>query len=74
VGCLEESKGIEVLARAIPLVLAQMPKARFYFAGADHRRTGSNRPWSRDLIRQFGKEHIVFEESGPIGSGCTATW
>jgi len=59
-GRLEESKGIEVLARAIPLVLAQMPRARFYFAGADHRRTGSNQPWSRDLIRQFGKKHIVY--------------
>jgi glycosyltransferase involved in cell wall biosynthesis len=60
VGRLEESKGIDVLARAIPLVLAQMPKAQFYFAGADHRRTGSDQTWSRALIGQFGNEHVVY--------------
>lgn len=35
VGRLERVKGVEVLAAAIPLVLAQVPQARFVFVGAD---------------------------------------
>jgi glycosyltransferase involved in cell wall biosynthesis len=34
VGRLERIKGVEVLARAIPLVLEQVPQARFVFIGA----------------------------------------
>lgn len=34
-GRLERRKGVEVLARAIPLVLSSIPDAQFVFAGAD---------------------------------------
>ena len=64
-GRLEKSKGIEILAQAIPLILKKLPKARFYFAGADYKYDGSQQTWSQYLIKDFGKEHIVYLGSLP---------
>jgi glycogen synthase len=59
-GRLEKSKGIGILAQAIPLVLKKMPKVRFYFAGEDSKYNDGQQTWSQYLIKNFGKEHIVY--------------
>lgn len=48
VGRLERVKGIEVLVRAIPLVLQQVPQVYFVFIGPD-RSTGEGTSWQRRL-------------------------
>ncbi len=59
-GRLEKSKGIEVLAQAIPLILKELPDARFYLAGQDYNRPGSRQTWSQYLTGTFGKERIIY--------------
>lgn len=65
VGRLEKSKGIEVLAQAIPLVLKELPRARFYLAGQDCRRRASRQTWSQYLTEVFGEERIIYLGSIP---------
>ena len=59
-GRLENSKGIEILAQAIPVILKRFPQAKFYFAGQDCKYNDRQQTWSQLLIREFGKEHIVY--------------
>jgi len=59
-GRLEKSKGIEILAHAIALVLRRMPKARFCFAGKDQEYDDCRRSWSRRLTDYFSGEHIIY--------------
>jgi len=59
-GRLEKSKGIEMLAQAIPLILKKLPKVRFYFAGKDYKYNDSQQTWSQYLIKEFDKEHIIY--------------
>ncbi len=59
-GRLEKSKGIEVLAQAIPLVLKELPGAKFYLAGQDHGRGDSRRTWSQYLTEKYGREIIIY--------------
>ena len=59
-GRLERSKGIEILAQAIPLILKKIPKGRFYFAGKDYKYDDGQQTWSQYLIKNFGKEHIIY--------------
>jgi glycosyltransferase involved in cell wall biosynthesis len=60
VGRMEKSKGIEILAQAIPLILKNRPKVRFYFAGEDRPSHDPHQTWSQHLIHHFGQEHIVY--------------
>jgi len=64
-GRLEKSKGIEVLAQAIPLVLKNLPGARFYLAGRDYRYMDSRQTCSQYLIENFGKGTIIYLGSLP---------
>jgi glycosyltransferase involved in cell wall biosynthesis len=48
-GRFEPRKGPDVLVRAVPAVLAQVPEARFVFVGRDG--TGSGAPASADWLR-----------------------
>ena len=59
-GRLEKSKGIEVLAQAIPLILKELPDARFYLAGQDQHRPDSRQTWSQYLTSAYGKERIIY--------------
>ncbi len=59
-GRLEESKGIGILAQAIPLVLKRSPEARFYFAGKDCKCNDSQQTWSQYLIKNFNKADIIY--------------
>ncbi|MCX5786311.1 MAG: glycosyltransferase family 4 protein [Elusimicrobia bacterium] len=64
-GRLEKSKGIEVLAQAIPLVLKELPGARFYLAGRDYKYMDSRQTWSQYLMENFGKGRIIYLGSLP---------
>ncbi len=59
-GRLETSKGIGVLAKAIPLIINKIPEARFYFAGEDYRCNKSQQTWSQLLKKSFYHEHIIY--------------
>ncbi|MCX5794007.1 MAG: glycosyltransferase family 4 protein [Elusimicrobia bacterium] len=59
-GRLEKSKGIEILAHAIALVLRKMPKARFCFAGKDQEYDDRHRSWSQRLMDYFSTEHVIY--------------
>ena len=59
-GRLEKSKGIAVLAQAIPLILKEAPDAKFYLAGQNYKRMNSQQTWSQYLIENFGMERIVY--------------
>ena len=65
-GRLEESKGIEILAQAIPLVLKRFPDAKFYFAGQDRKYKASQQTWSQYLTREFANGQIIY-------LGCLST-
>jgi glycosyltransferase involved in cell wall biosynthesis len=56
VGRLERVKGVEVLARAIPMVVRQLPQARFVFIGED-RPDGQGSTWKKRLA-------LFFQEQG----------
>ncbi|MCC6444209.1 MAG: glycosyltransferase family 4 protein [Armatimonadetes bacterium] len=61
VGRLERLKGVEVLARAVPLVLKEAPAARFVFIG-DDRPDSNGSSWQKrleSLVREFGVEERV---------------
>ena len=58
-GRLEKLKGIETLAQAIPMVLKQSPRTRFYLAGVD-RPYSTQKTWSEHLIESCGRENIVY--------------
>ncbi len=54
VGRLDRTKGIEVLARAIPLVLKRCPNVRFVYVGAD-RPDGQGSTWQNRLSTYFAE-------------------
>lgn len=56
VGRLDRAKGIEILARAIPAVLKEIPAARFVFVGDDcpDRDRGTWRQRLEDYFRELG--------------------
>jgi glycosyltransferase involved in cell wall biosynthesis len=63
VGRLERAKGVEVLAKAIPLVCRQFPNVRFVFIGGDRPRaeTGSHRAYlERTLHDQLAAGQVIF--------------
>ncbi|MCX5793007.1 MAG: glycosyltransferase family 4 protein [Elusimicrobia bacterium] len=64
-GRLEKSKGIEVLAEAIPLILKKLPNTKFYLAGQDRERGDTPQTWSQYLIERFGTERIIYLGSLP---------
>lgn len=68
VGRLERRKGIEDLARAIPLVLKARPEARFVFIGAAEPRHASNEPYDTWLKRELApwKERVEFRGKVPL--------
>ena len=56
VGRIDRVKGVEVLARAIPLVLAQAPETQFVFAGE-----GGHQPCIAELLRaEHVLQHVTF--------------
>jgi glycosyltransferase involved in cell wall biosynthesis len=57
VGRLEQVKGIEVLVKAIPSVLRQIPKARFVFIGAA--RSDQQASYWQEKLKNVGGEHIL---------------
>lgn len=57
VGRLDRTKGIEVLAKAIPGVMKRCPGVRFVYIGAD-RPTGDGGTWQQRL-QKFFKQHDV---------------
>lgn len=59
-GRLERSKGIEVLAQAIPMILRSAPQTKFYLAGKDFQCNGGPMTWSQYLIKLFGNKNIVY--------------
>jgi len=59
-GRLEKSKGIEVLAKAIPLILKEMPNLKFCLAGRDLKCEDGQHTWSQRLIYDFGKERVMY--------------
>jgi glycosyltransferase involved in cell wall biosynthesis len=65
-GRLEESKGIEILAQAIPLVLKRFPGATFYVAGQDRKYKANQHTWSQYLTRELASGQIIY-------LGCLAT-
>lgn len=65
VGRLEELKGMETLARAVPMVFKQFPRTKIYFAGVDFPVAGSHLTWSQYFIQQFGPDRIVYLGSLP---------
>ena len=65
VGRLEELKGMETLARAIPMVLKQFPSTKIHFAGVDFPLAGSHQTWSQYFIQQYGPDRIVYLGSLP---------
>jgi glycogen(starch) synthase len=68
VGRLARVKGVEVLARAIPIVVAQVPEARFVFAGE-----GSAQPRLTDFLRQQGVlDRVTF--LGGVDQATLAAW
>ncbi len=62
VGRLQESKGIGVLAKAIPLVLKEFPETKFYFAGRDSNqsRPNPNETWKEYITRSFSAKNLIF--------------
>lgn len=65
VGRLERVKGIDVLKKAIPLVIADFPRVRFVFIGKDMR-DGNGCSWRDQLAQYFleqgVKNHVEFRE------------
>ncbi len=66
VGRLEESKGIEILADAIPMILRRRPGARFYLAGDDRACNDNRQTWSQWLHTRFGAGAVAY-----VGSRST---
>lgn len=67
-GRLERRKGIENLAKAIPIVCREFPSARFHFVGAvgTHRESGN--PYDQWLAHRLGmfKKHLKFVGKVPL--------
>lgn len=59
-GRLEKLKGIEVLEQAISMVLRQMPRTQFRFAGVDHYCDNHRQTWSQRLIERYGRDHVSY--------------
>lgn len=57
VGRLDRTKGIEILARAIPKVVAQFPHTYFVYVGSD-RPDGQGSTWQTRLSTFFKKEGV----------------
>jgi glycosyltransferase involved in cell wall biosynthesis len=75
VGRLERVKGVTVLAQAIPLVLRQVPNARFVFVG-DDRPTGRGPTQRAELESQFARVGVnsQVEFAGAVDSAALADW
>jgi glycosyltransferase involved in cell wall biosynthesis len=59
-GRLEKLKGMETLEQAIPIVIKQMPRTKFYFAGVDHRYGDHQQTWSQHLREMYGDGNIAY--------------
>lgn len=57
-GRLEETKGIAVIAEAMPLFLKEFPNIKFKFAGADKKRKNGDGTWAEYLLKKFPQENI----------------
>lgn len=60
VGRLEEYKGIDVIAKTIPLVLRDYPDTRFYFAGKTGKYKNSQKTWVDYLKENINEKNLVF--------------
>lgn len=60
VGRLEETKGIEVLAKAIPKILKVYPTAKFYFAGRDMMRQDTGESWQDYILKLAPRQNLNF--------------
>jgi glycogen synthase len=58
VGRLERVKGIDILAQAIPQVIAKSPQARFVFIGED-RPDGQGSTWKKRLQSYFQEQGVA---------------
>jgi glycosyltransferase involved in cell wall biosynthesis len=59
-GRLEKLKGMEILEQAISMVLKQMPRTKFHFAGVDHNYDNHRQTWSQRLIEMYGHDNIAY--------------
>lgn len=68
VGRLETRKGVWNLAKAIPLVLKQMPEARFIFLGKDSRGPFRQRSMKQCLLNELGvsADRVEFIDAVPL--------
>jgi len=75
VGRLDRTKGIEVLAQAIPAVVRAHPQVRFVYVGAD-RPTGQGDTWQQRLTGYFAQagveQHVTF--TGPVDQAALLNW
>ena len=75
VGRLDRTKGIEVLAQAIPLVVRKCPEVQFVYVG-DDRPTGDGDTWRQRLAYYFDQtgvsEYVVF--TGPVDQTTLIEW
>jgi glycogen(starch) synthase len=71
-GRLEETKGIEVLEKAITSVIQAVHDVKFYFAGRDMPFKGSDQTWSQHLIKRFGTDRIIY--LGVLPTKVLVTW
>jgi glycosyltransferase involved in cell wall biosynthesis len=75
VGRLDRTKGIEVLAQAIPAVVRTHPNVRFVYVGAD-RPTGQGDTWQQRLTGYFAQagveQHVTF--TGPVDQATLLDW
>ena len=60
VGCLEQSKGIKVIAEAIPLVLKDHPDIKFVFAGKFLKYQNTDKSWKDYLIENLPNQNLIF--------------
>lgn len=60
VGRLEETKGIEVLAKAIPQILKVYPTTKFYFAGKDMLRQDTGESWYDYILKLAPNQNLNF--------------
>ena len=57
VGRLEKRKGVETLFKAIPIVLEEVPDARFYIVGSDTNLASNGRSYRKFLLQNLDKKY-----------------
>lgn len=60
VGRFEETKGIEILTQAIPIVSEKHPDTIFYFAGRDRAWKGTAETWKGFITKNLPSARLVF--------------